>query len=1120
MRALHWAERLDDALHARMPEAAARLSALWSAAFPLDYRVGVDVAAAVDDIERFEQFDLDGTGGRPLDDPVLIVSAHPARIRLYLTRPRSLTEILPIFHNLGLVVMDERAFDIVRAPDRPLFLYDLGVTYPAGVDALESSWVLAGAFSAAMQGEAESDRLDALGLTEGLSWGEVSILRAYAKYLLQLGTTNSYDFIVDALLANAQATHALLGLFQSRFDPAFGSDGRGRIASARTAVAEAIDAVASLDADRLLRTFVGLIEATTRTNFYRDRPFVSFKLQTSHLPWAPYPRPRSEVWVYSPRVEGVHLRFGPVARGGIRWSDRREDFRTEVLGLAKAQIVKNSVIVPTGAKGGFYPKRLPDPGVDRAAWVTEGTEAYRDFIRGLLDVTDNLALPDSRVVPPERVVRHDEDDTYLVVAADKGTAAFSDTANQVAAEYGFWLGDAFASGGSVGYDHKRLGITARGAWESAKAHFRQLGVDCQAQDFTAVGIGDMSGDVFGNGMLLSAHTRLVAAFDHRHIFLDPDPDSAVSFKERRRLFDVPRSSWVDYSPALISPGGGVYPRTAKSIPLTPQVRAALGNPGTTAALTPSELIQEILAAPVDLLYNGGIGTYVKASTETNRDVGDKANDTVRINASQLRARIVVEGGNLGLTQRARVEAALNGVLVNTDAIDNSAGVDCSDHEVNIKIFLDRMIAAGRMDPGERAGFLHSLADDVARHVLKNNRDQNTLLRNDVVLVRDWSPSFERAMDWLEKAADLHRTLEALPTTDDLHARLTAGRSLTAPELAVLAAHAKIELARELTDTDVADDPWFDRILRDYFPHQIVERFGSDLPSHSLRQQIICTVLANDIINLGGITFAFRALEENTGDAAALARAFTVIREAFGLDWVMERIASLPPAVPTERGVELTLYVRRMLDRSVRWYMTHDHRDQAVEVALSRILPAMGLQRNRNVIDERADENAFEQDPAARWEAVGFPSDLAHRAVEISSGFPVLDISLIAEQSDQPIERIADLYYAVFQRTGALRMLLRITDLPVQTRWETLARSALYDDVYAAVADVTVSALQTIRNLGTQHGHPSEWIAQWEHTHRDQLRKVKETVVEATAPGQTDLASVSVALKLLRTLVRG
>ncbi|WP_415855181.1 NAD-glutamate dehydrogenase [Sinomonas sp. G460-2] len=1142
-----WTEGLSDAIRSRWPSRAARLSALWSGAFPASYQAEVSVDEALEDIRQFERFDLDGAGGRPVSDPLLTVSAVPgagaaaaprdARVRLYLTSPRTLTQILPLFHNLGLEVLNERPFDLVRGTAQPLFLYELDVRYRAGVDPIATSPLLSQAFSAAMRGDSESDRFDALILRERVDWRQIAILRAYAKYLLQLGTTNSYDFIADAVLSNSAATRALLGLFHARFDPGLPAAHRlGGTAAARAAAIVAIDAVESLDADRLLRTFLNLIEVTTRTNFYRGRPYLSFKLQPSHLRIAPQPRPRFEIWVYSPRVEGVHLRFGPVARGGLRWSDRREDFRTEVLGLAKAQIVKNSVIVPTGAKGGFFPKRLPGPDPDRAAWLAEGIEAYRDFLRGLLDVTDNLAPPDAltapevrspgsvgRVVPPPDVVRHD-DDYYLVVAADKGTAAFSDIANEVAEEYAFWLGDAFASGGSAGYDHKQLGITARGAWESVKEHFRDLGIDCQREDFTVAGIGDMSGDVFGNGMLLSQHIRLVAAFDHRHIFLDPSPDPGSSLAERRRLFELPRSSWADYSPALLSPGGGVYPRTAKSIPMTPHVRRALDLPPTTTALTPPELIQAILRAPVDLMYNGGIGTYVKASTESNRDVGDKANDSVRVDADQLRARIVVEGGNLGMTQRGRVEAALNGVLLNTDAIDNSAGVDCSDHEVNIKIFIDRMIAAGNMAAGERADFLHSLSDDVARLVFKNNRDQNILLRNERALVLNWSPGFERTLDWLEKASELDRTLEALPTTAELHARLKEGKGLTAPELAVLAAYAKIELAKELSESDVADDPWFDRILSRYFPPPVIERFGREIQEHPLRRQIISTVLANDMTNLGGITFAFRTIEETTATAAAVARGFVATCEAYDLQGFVERIAQLPPEFPSEHAAELAVHMRRVIDRATRWYVTHDHRDQPLDRALGRILPTLELLRTSTADYLRGEDADRVHGRLAHWDSVGLPRDLGRRAADMLESFGLLDISLISEQVDEPIERIADLYWAVFHRIGAARILLRITDLPRQSRWEALARAALRDDVYSVVGDITVAVLQTTGLNRAQRGEllfadPIERIVEWERGHHEQLARIKDTLAEVTKPGDVDIASLSVVLKLLRTLLR-
>ncbi|MBP1136432.1 glutamate dehydrogenase [Arthrobacter sp. PvP023] len=1128
-----WAEGLDEALQARFPVGdAARLSMQWARAFPASYKADYEVEDAVEDIIKFES--LDGPGGRNRDDPLLSVYARPgtavlaedARIRLYLTRPQSLTQILPFFHNLGLEVLDQRPFDVRRADGRTFFLYDLGLKYPSGVDPLGTSELLADAFCAAMRGDIESDTFDALVIREGIGWRQTAILRGYAKYLQQLGTTNSYGFMADTLRANVRATRALLALFEAKFDPDLDQPTRlFDMDSARSELTAAIDAVPVLDADRLLRSFASLVEATLRTNYFLDKPYLSFKLNLSGVPVAPAPRPKYEIWVYSPRVEGVHLRFGAIARGGLRWSDRREDFRTEILGLVKAQTVKNAVIVPTGAKGGFYPKRLPDAATDRAAWLAEGQESYRIFIRGMLDITDNLLpSPDGAhgstelVVPPERVVRHDGDDYYLVVAADKGTAAFSDIANALALEYGFWLGDAFASGGSVGYDHKQMGITARGAWESVRHHFSELLIDSTAQDFTVVGIGDMSGDVFGNGMLLSRHILLVAAFDHRHIFLDPNPDPAVAYAERQRLFGLPRSSWADYDVSKISPGGGVFSRLEKSIEITEAVRRALGlEPGTTA-MSPPELLRAVLRAPVDLLYNGGIGTYVKASTETHSDVGDKTNDAIRVNASQLRTRIIAEGGNLGITQRGRIEAALGGVLLNTDAIDNSAGVECSDHEVNIKIFLDRMIAAGRMSQDERTGFLHSLQEEVGRLVLRTNADQNVLLLNDRQLVLHWSPSFERTMDWLEAVTDLDRNLECLPSTEQLHTRLQTGAGLTSPELSVLAAYAKIELARELTLSGLADDPWFARTLRDYFPRQLSERFGDELSTHPLRQQIVATVIANDMINLGGVAFAFRAMEETTVSAAAVARGFVVMRKIWDFDSIAEALSQLPASIPSEHGCAVALDMRRTLDRSTRWYVNHDFRDKPIADAMARLGPPMSLLRPKFSSFLHGVNLQHVMTRLAHTDAVGLPHELGVRASEILVSYGLLDITAISEELQEPADTVAEVYFAVFERISAVPILEHITALPRETHWQALARAALRDDLYLVLAGMTKAVVRTTPRPSAPGTDPVERIVVWERENIEQLGRIQETIKEAIKPGPVDIAALSVAVKLLRALV--
>ncbi|MCB5273843.1 NAD-specific glutamate dehydrogenase [Arthrobacter sp. SO5] len=1105
------------------------LAAEWAEAFPANYRIDYEVEDALQDIARFEMYGAaaeragESVKERPgvhvyLPEGAGATLEEDARVKLYMLEPKSLSQILPFFHNLGLEVLDERPFEIETADHRDFFLYDLGLKYPAGVDPEATGRLLADSFGAAVSGAVESDSFDRLVLREKMHWRQVIVLRAYAKYMRQMGNTNSYGFLADTLLANPDVTRCLNALFQARFDPAVAeADRPSKYDEVLAALDAAIEQVATLDADRVLRTFKNLMQATLRTNYYQNKPHLSFKLNPAQIEGLPFPTPMYEIWVYSPRVEGVHLRFGKVARGGLRWSDRREDFRTEILGLVKAQTVKNAVIVPTGAKGGFYAKQLPDPAADRTAWMAEGIESYKTFIRGLLDITDNLVTtPEGEtLVPPADVVRHDDDDSYLVVAADKGTASFSDIANGLAAEYGFWLGDAFASGGSVGYDHKAMGITARGAWESVKRHFSELDLDTQSEPFTVVGVGDMSGDVFGNGMLLSKHIRLLAAFDHRHIFLDPAPDEAVSFAERERLFELPRSSWDDYNKSLISEGGGVFARQSKVIPVSAQVRAALGLPEGTTQLSPPELLRAILLAPADLLYNGGIGTYVKASTETNADVGDKANDSIRVSGRELRVKVVGEGGNLGLTQRGRIEAALQGVILNTDAIDNSAGVDCSDHEVNIKIFVDRMVAAGKLDPAERAEFLASMTDEVGRLVLEDNIDQNILLLNDRMRVSEWSPSYERLMDWLEKNAGLKRELEALPTTDTLRERLAQGQGLTSPELAVLAAYAKIELASALRNSDLTDDPWFRETLRDYFPKQLRERFDAELDTHPLRREIIATVVANDMINMGGITFAFRAIEETSATEAAVAKAFVALRDVYELDIMVGELNELPASFPTEHWSTVHLDIRRLLDRAVRWVLGQSNASRPIADIVGEFKPLMDPMRARLLEYLRGDDRARVSEwleKARGWE---LPEDLAHRWAELFESFVLLDIAKIVHVSPEPVENIAHVYYTVFDRFHADSLLERITKLPRNDRWQALARAALRDDLYSTISDMTTAVLET-----TPPGMPAEErLMAWENQNVEQLDRAKSMFDEVNALEADDMASLSVALRLLRSIVR-
>jgi glutamate dehydrogenase len=1126
-----WGEGVGEVLRDNLPaDEAESLATLWAEAFPDSYRVDYEVEDALADIQRFEKYGARAERGTPdfrqlrpgvhvyLPDGAGKTLEEDARVKLYLLEPKSLSQIMPFFHNLGLEVLDERPFEIETSDGRDFFLYDLGLKYPSGQDPESTGELLADAFGAAVTGSVESDSFDRLVLVERMPWRKVAVLRAYAKYMRQMGNTNSFEFMADTLLAHPEVTRGLNALFAARFDPELDPAQRETsTAAARKQLNLAIEQVATLDADRVLKTFINLIEATLRTNFYQNKAHLSFKLEPTAIEGLPFPRPKFEIWVYSPRVEGVHLRFGSVARGGLRWSDRREDFRTEILGLVKAQTVKNAVIVPTGAKGGFFAKRLPDPAVDRSAWMAEGVESYKTFIRGLLDLTDNLvtSADGERVVPPADVVRHDDNDPYLVVAADKGTATFSDIANGLSAEYGFWLGDAFASGGSVGYDHKAMGITARGAWESVKRHFSELGVDTQNQEFTVVGVGDMSGDVFGNGMLLSRHIRLLAAFDHRHIFLDPNPDPAVSFDERERLFRLPRSSWDDYNKSLISPGGGVFARQAKSIPVSEEVRISLGLPEGTTQLSPPELLRAILLAPADLLYNGGIGTYVKASTESNAEVGDKANDAIRVDGRDLRVKVVSEGGNLGMTQRGRIEAALQGVILNTDAIDNSAGVDCSDHEVNIKIFVDRMVAAGKLDAAERGDFLAAMTDEVGELVLEDNIDQNILLLNDRTRVAEWSPSYERLMDWLEKTADLNRELEALPSTEALHERLAQGQGLTSPELSVLAAYAKIELTSALREGNIADDPWFRRTLREYFPSQLRERFDAELDTHPLRNEIVATVIANDMVNLGGITFAYRVMEETSANEVAVARAFVALREIYELDEMVSQLNSLPASFSTEHWSAVHLDIRRLLDRAVRWLLGQGNVGKPIADVIEEYKPKIDPMRARLLEYLRGNDHARVSEWLERGTEWGLPDQLALRWAELFESFVLLDIARIAQGSNEPVEGIARVYYTVFNRFRVDSLLERISALPREDRWQALARAALRDDLYSTVSDMTLAVLESTDPAIS----PEDRLKAWEALNAEQLSRAKSMFDEVNALESDDMASLSVALRLLRSIVR-
>jgi glutamate dehydrogenase len=1119
-----WSDDLADLLTLGLGEQEAeRVLRRYTGAFPEAYKEDFGASTAVADLRKLEQLpDLDGlsfdvyTPG--LDDPA------DRRLKIFRTgTPLSLGRTLPMLELMGIEVLDERPYEIERNDGTAAWVYDFGLKLGEGVDfGPERSLAVLDTLRVLWQGGVEQDGFNALVVRAGLTWQQATVLRAYAKYLRQAGTTFSQGYIEQTLSQNTGIAKLLVELFEARFDPELDPDSSTTAQeSALAAIDNALAEVSSLDQDRILRSLLNAITSSLRTNYYRrdaaGNPSAAFavKLDSQAVADLPEPRPKFEIWVYSPRVEGVHLRFGSVARGGLRWSDRREDFRTEVLGLVKAQMVKNTVIVPVGSKGGFVAKSLPDPAVDRDGWLAEGIACYKVFITSLLELTDNYrrnAEGSQYVAKPPATRCYDGDDPYLVVAADKGTATFSDIANGIAIERGFWLGDAFASGGSVGYDHKAMGITARGAWESVKYHFRELGVDTQTQDFTVVGIGDMSGDVFGNGMLLSRHIRLVAAFDHRHIFLDPNPDAASSYAERQRLFALPRSSWADYDQALISAGGGVFPRTMKSIPITAEVAEALGIQGGRS-LAPTALIHAILTAPVDLLWNGGIGTYVKATAESNLDAGDKANDALRANGDQLRARVIGEGGNLGLTQLGRIEYARNGGRVNTDAIDNSAGVDTSDHEVNIKILLDQAVRGGSLEPDQRNGLLASVTDEVAELVLCDNYEQNVVLGVARHGARALVSVHRRLLRSLEQAGLLDRQIEFLPSDKELAAREADHSGLSSPELAVLTAYVKIGLAEQIGESRLPDEPWFQRVLRDYFPTPIAERLAESLPDHPLRREIITTCVVNDLVNRGGITFVFRAEEETGADPATIARAYTVVREVFGLPEIWRQLQELDNQVPTDAQHIGYREVRRTVDRAVRWLIDLRFPISDVATEIERFKPIVDelAPKVLDLLRGRERENRYAE--VDRLIGHGLPRELAMRITNLLTSFLLLDVVEIAVANDKSPAEVADLHYALSEQLSVDDLLSAVTDLPREDRWSALARAATRHDVYAALAAITTAVL----NNTDPDLLATERLTQWAGQNPERIERARTTFAEALSRDPVDLATLSVALRVMRSL---
>jgi len=1093
-----WEDDLYVALLERHGEARANeLFRVYEKAFPASYREEYSVREALTDIEMLESLDPARDLGMNLH---LRAGGRPGMLNFKIYRRGSgvpLSDSVPMLERLGVRVQYEHPHRVDAAGAPAARVVDFGLVPPPGVK-LEVGAVrdaFHDAFLGTFSGTIEADNLNRLVLSAGLSAREITVLRAYARYLRQGTSTFSLAYVEQALTANPRIAALLVRLFSARFG------GQGDEAKLAGEISAALDEVQNLDEDRILRSFLAVIQATTRTSYFLNQPYVSFKLDPKRVPGLPEPRPMFEIWVYSPRVEGVHLRGGRVARGGLRWSDRMEDFRTEVLGLMKAQMVKNVVIVPVGAKGGFVVKRPP---AEREAYLKEGVACYQTFLRGLLDITDNLV--GGKVVPPKGVVRHDADDPYLVVAADKGTATFSDHANAVAKEYGFWLGDAFASGGSAGYDHKKMAITARGAWESVKRHFRELGVDTQNQDFTVAGIGDMSGDVFGNGMLLSRHIRLLAAFDHRHVFLDPSPQANASFEERKRLFNLPRSSWADYDPKLISKGGGVYPRTAKSIPLSPEARQVLAV--DASSLTPNELISAILKAPVDLLYNGGIGTYVKSSAQSHAEVGDRANDAIRANGAELRCKVVAEGGNLGFTQLGRVEYALKGGCINTDAIDNSAGVSCSDHEVNIKILL------GATDLGleTRNRLLADMTDEVAALVLRDNYFQNQSLSASGVLAASLLDPQERFIRHLEKAGRLNRALEFLPSDEEFAERRAAKLGLTSPERAVLLAYSKIALNEALAESDVPDDPFISTALERYFPVPLRSRFRTEIEAHPLRREIIATHVTNSMINRVGSTFVHRMQEETGAAAADVVRAYLIVREVFGFVELWRAVEALDYKVPDRVQTAMIIDGGRLIVRATLWFLRHRSHLGDLTRAIGHFRP--GAERIASALPEMlpAAEKAGFDAAVARLQREGVPAELAQRAAGFDAMFSALDIVEVASGLKREIDAVARAYFAVAGELEFSWLRSAVGMLPGDDHWHTLAKAAMRDELAAMLRALTEDVLRT-QAPRAQDGDLAGWKARNAVPH-ERFRQVLADLRTAEAPS---LAMVSVALRELRNL---
>jgi glutamate dehydrogenase len=1105
-----WDDDLRDALVERVgDDRGSALAERYATRFPDYYKSNRDWALIVGDVLKLEEMEQ-GDEGFAVGLGNESTGERLTRVKLYKTGGKvDLSAFMPILEALGLRVVEEVPTGLLG--DGKVYIHDFGVldSRSAVLDLEDSAERMEDCIVAVWRNRAESDSLNRLVVTAGLTWEQVSTLRAFRKYRQRISTRFTEEYRNDVLAENPVISSKLVAYFEARFDPdrSLSEDAAEEI---RQDILQDLRQVASLDQDQILRHMLGTIQATVRTNAYlEDREALSLKLRSAAVPEMPKPFPLFEIFVYSAEMEAIHLRGGMVARGGIRWSDRKEDYRTEVLGLMKAQKVKNAVIVPDGSKGGFILRRNPPtPDLLKA----EVIKRYMTFMRGLLDITDNLQQ--GTVVHPDRVRVLDGDDAYLVVAADKGTATFSDTANSISAEYGFWLGDAFASGGSAGFDHKALGITARGAWESVKRHFRELGIDIMSTPFTAVGIGDMSGDVFGNGMLLSPHIKLIAAFDHRHVFVDPDPDTTVSFAERRRLFDLPGSSWDDYDRAALSPGGGIFDRKLKSVTPSPEVRAVLAIPDDTPEeMTPNELIKAIVKSPVDLLWNGGIGTYVKSTKESNADVGDRANDAVRINGNDVRARVVGEGGNLGFTQLGRIEYALGGGRINTDFIDNSAGVDTSDHEVNWKILLGLALARGELTVEERNHVLEACAPDVVEHVLYDNYLQAQILSQELGDSPARIDAYEDLMIQLVAEGELEREVEFLPSTEEMSERRAGSQGMVRPELAVLLAYAKRSIATELLGSDLPDSEYLEEDdLRNYFPSAILERFGRLIPEHPLKRELIATIVANDVVNSAGITFVSRMMSETGTRLADVVRAYRIARDVTGAVERWEAIEALDASIDPPVQGELMRGVDYLVETASRWYLVQAHGQRLSEAINDQRAAFAELSSLIWQIGPEPWREEHEQG-VRRLVAEGVPEDIARRHAFQGELVHGPDIIAVAHRSSWDVLEVARAFFVVGERVGLDWLEHRLESLPVETHWQRWAAQSMEDDLFLVRRQLVEKVIAEVPTAAVDEAIETFFERRVEGEERLQ-RFVRSLSIE----GVTDLAQFTVALRQIRTLL--